>query len=158
MKCFYKFMAAVLTIWLLSVLTVSCSDSNTPVDRIELYPVHNPQEVPPGGALASPGKDPMPTYTWDFPERIVTSIYVGVRISENLKEDVTFTKYTIFDPADSSEYEVGLPEELGPYEPGQIPLLNHNNPWPIPAERGQYEFRIYLDDRVVSRAIFNVVD
>jgi hypothetical protein len=158
MKSIIRFICMGLMILLVILPVTGCNRSSEPIERIELYPAHNPPEVPPGEGLYFGSIDPMPTQAWDFPELIVTSIFVGIRISKDLKEDVTFTKYTIFDPVVSSEYELGLPEESGPYEPGQILLLNLYDPWAIPAAKGQYEFRIYLGDRIVSKALFNIVD
>jgi hypothetical protein len=156
MKLFYKFMSAALTIGLISILVSGCNTSPSTVDRIELYQVYDPQAVPPGGSLADPQKNPMPATVWDFP--VGEKLYVGVRINKSLKKDVTFTKFTILNPATSAEYEVGLPEELGPYEPGQIILLNYGDPWTLPSEKGLYQFRIYLGERIVAIALVSVVD
>ena len=140
------------------VPAAGCIESTEAIDRIELYPVHNPQETPPGAWLFLEDNDPMPANPWEFREHVVTGFWVRIRINKDLKENVTFTKYTIFCTADSSEKTVGQPDDLGPYEPGQVVLLNHGRPWQIPAAYGQYEFRVYLGDRIVSQAFFNVLD
>jgi hypothetical protein len=156
MIIFYKFMSAALMAGLISILGAGCSNSPGPIDRIELYQVYDPQAVPSGGPLSNPKINPMPTTVWDFPAGV--KLYVGLRLNESLKKDVTFTKFTILNPATSSEYEVGLPKELGPYEPGQITLLNYGDPWTLPSEKALYQFRIYQGDRIVSIALVSVTD
>jgi hypothetical protein len=156
MKILYKFMSAALILSLWLVLVPGCNNSPVTIDRIELYQVRDPQAVPPGGSLSNPQKNPMPTTIWTFP--VGVKLYVGLRISKDLKGDTTFTKFTILNTATSTEYEVGLPKELGPYEPGQILLLNYGDPWTLPSEKALYQFRIYLGTRIESIALISVVD
>jgi hypothetical protein len=156
MKLFYRFTSAALMIGLVLIVASGCNNSPNPVDRIELYQAYDPQAVPPAGSLSYPQKNPMPATVWDFPAGV--KLYVGLRINKSLKEDVTFTKFTILNPATSAEYEVGLQKELGPYQPGQIILLNYGDPWTLPSKKALYQFRIYLGERIESIALISVVD
>jgi hypothetical protein len=80
----------------------------------------------------------------------------AIKLSKGLKENIIFTQYTFFNIGTSAEFKVGLPEQLGPFEPGQLPLIAFDDPWPVPTETGHYEFRVYLGNRVVARALFNI--
>ena len=77
-------------------------------------------------------------------------------ISKEIKETVTFTRYAFANKRTGREVEVGEPEELGPFEPGQIRVISFNNPWLVPEQPDIYELRIYLDDDVVASAVFEV--
>ncbi len=79
-------------------------------------------------------------------------------MDKDLKENVTFTKYTFFNKNTSIEVNVSQAEQLGPFQPGQIPLIAFDNPWAAPIQKGQYEFRIYLDNQIVSRALFDIAE
>jgi hypothetical protein len=156
MKIISKFISAVLVTGLVLIMLPGCNTSPSAVDRIELYPVNNPQVVPTGGSLSQPQKNPTPATVWNFSAGV--KVYVGLRISKDLKEDVTFTRFTIANPTTSVEYEVGLPKELGPYKPGQTVILNFGDPWALPTEKTMYQFRVYVGDRTESIALFSVTD
>jgi hypothetical protein len=153
---YFKYVSAVLMIWLLFVLTAGCGKLPEPIDRILLMKAPHGQEVPPAAYLSFTEKDPMPIIVYEFSS--ADKLYVGIRISKELTENITFTKYTIFNKDTSAEWEIGLSGELGPYEPGQIPLLNLYDKWVLPTEKGHYEFRVYWDNRIVSKALFNIVE
>jgi hypothetical protein len=83
-------------------------------------------------------------------------MFLGLVMSKRLKEDVTFSRYTFFNKATGKEVEIEATNELGPFEPGAILEVALQNPWPVPSEPGTYEVRIYLDDKVVASAVFEV--
>ncbi|OGO22208.1 MAG: hypothetical protein A2144_05140 [Chloroflexi bacterium RBG_16_50_9] len=83
-------------------------------------------------------------------------MYLGLRISERLETDITFSRYTLFNRDTGEEVEAGLPSDLGPFKPGQTTLVGFKNPWILPADPGHYELRVYLDDKVVASARFEV--
>jgi hypothetical protein len=154
MKYFIKYVSAVLMIWLLFVLTVGCVKLPEPIDRIQLFKALDQPGIPTAGSLADSQKDPMPNIVREFSSS--DKIFFGIRLSKDLKENVVFTKYTFFNKDTSAEFKIGLPEQLGPFEPGQITLIAFDDPWTLPTETGRYEFRVYLGNRIVSKALFNI--
>jgi hypothetical protein len=155
MKRIIKYIITVLSICLLNVLMVGCNKPSEPIDGIFLYKASNERVVPPGYGLTDPEMDPTPAIVWEF--KSSDKILLGIRLSKDFKEEITFTKYTFFNKDNSEELNVGLPEELGPFEPGQIPLINHRDPWTLPIETGHYELRVFLGERIVSKAFFDIV-
>jgi hypothetical protein len=154
MKNCIIYVSVVLMIWLLFVLTVGCVKLPEPIDRIQLFKALDQPGIPTAGSLADSQKDPMPTIVQEFSSS--DKIFFGIRLSKDLEENVVFTKYTIFNKDTSTEFKIGLPEQLGPYEPAQVPLIAFEDPWTLPNEPGHYEFRVYLGNRIVSKALFNI--
>jgi len=111
---------------------------------------------PPTGAWAYDRKiDPHP----DQIQRVFNlgdRMYLGLRISERLETDITFSRYTLFNRDTGEEVEAGLPGDLGPFEPGRATLAGFQNPWMLPADPGNYELRVYLDNTVIASARFEV--
>jgi S1-C subfamily serine protease len=112
---------------------------------------------------------PPPTGAWAYdrkidphPERIQRvfnlgdRMYLGLRISERLETDITFSRYTLFNRDTGEEVEAGLPGDLGPFEPGRATLAGFQNPWILPADPGNYELRVYVDNTVIASARFEV--
>jgi hypothetical protein len=156
MKTYVTYLSLALVICLLSILFTGCNNAIQPIERIELDKAPPGQEIPTAVSLSIIEKDPMPATKWEFLSS--EKLYVGIRMSKDLKENVTFTKFTYFNKDTFVETTVGFPKELGPYEPGQLQLLNLYDKWTLPTEHGSYEFRIYLGERIVSEALFNIID
>jgi len=141
---------------LLLLASVGCQQS-TPdiIDVITIFPAGS-GSPPPTGVWAWDRKpDPHP----DRIQRVFNlgdRMYLGLRISERLETDITFSRYTLFNRDTGEEIEAGLPSDLGPFEPGQITLSAFQNPWMVPADPDNYELRIYLDDKVVASARFEI--
>ena len=120
------------------VLAAGCAGTSGLVDRIELFKATDNLGVPTAASLAVSDKDPEPGTVWEFsPE---DKIFFGIRLNKDLEENIVFTKYTFYNRDTSAESEVGLPEQLGPFEPGQIPLVAFDSPWTLPEPAGSYEF------------------
>jgi len=156
MKCYTKYLSATLAIWLLLLLSAGCAGLPDPIERIQLFRASNQPGIPTAGYLSLSGNDPMPDMVYEFSSS--DTIFLGIRMSKRLKENVIFTKYTIFNKDTSVETNIGFPEQLGPFTPGQIPLIAFDDPWDLPSKTGQYEFRIYFDNRIISKALLNIVD
>jgi S1-C subfamily serine protease len=149
----------VFTVILMALVTlapVGCQQS-TPdiIEVIAIFPAES-GSPPPTGAWAYDRKsDPHP----DRIQRVFNlgdRMFLGLRISEHLEADITFSEYTFFNRDTAKEIEVGLPGALGPFEPGRVILAGFENPWMVPADPGNYELRIYLDNKVVASARFEV--
>jgi hypothetical protein len=143
-----------IAVLLLVILSTGCIKSPDPIERIALFKASDKPGIPSTAFLADPQKDPMPDSVWEFSSH--DKIFFAVRSSKDLKENILFTQYTFFNIGTSAEFKVGLPEQLGPFEPGQLPLIAFDDPWPVPTETGHYEFRVYLGNRVVAKALFNI--
>jgi hypothetical protein len=154
MKRFIKYISIALMIGLFIVVIVDCTKLSDPVNQIRLFKVFD-QEVP--SWVPNPSeKNPMPSIVWEF--KASDKIYLALQLSKNFNEKITFTKYTFFNTDTSDELNVGLPEQLGSFEPGQVVLINYNDPWILPTKTGHYELRLYWDNRIVSKAFFDVVE
>lgn len=81
---------------------------------------------------------------------------LGLVISKENKEDITFSKYTFTNKRTGYEVEVGRPEDLGPFEPGQVRFIAYINPWLVPEQPDIYELRIYVGNDVVASVLFEV--
>jgi hypothetical protein len=154
MRYIYRFISVVSMVCLLVLLLVGCTKLQQPVDSIQLFKAQDKPGIPTGGWLVGSKKNPMPGIVYKFSSS--AKIFCGIRLDKNLKENVTFTKYTFFNKNTSGEVNVGQAEQLGPFQPGQTPLIAFDNPWAAPTQKGQYEFRIYLDNHMVSRALFDI--
>jgi hypothetical protein len=140
----------VFTVILMTLVTLApagCQQSAPDIiEVITIFPAES-GSPPPTGAWAYDRKsDPHP----DRIQRVFNlgdRMFLGLRISEHLEADITFSKYTFFNRDKGKEVEAGLPGDLGPFEPGQITLAGFQNPWKVPADPGNYEMRIYLTTR-----------
>jgi len=148
--------AVALTSLLLITSVAGCQQS-TP-DVIEVINIFKAESgsPPPTGAWAYDRKiDPHP----DRIQRVFNlgdRMYLGLRISEQLETDITFSRYTFFNRDTGEEVEAGLPGDLGPFEPGRATLAGFQNPWMVPADPGNYELRVYLDNTVIASAMLEV--
>jgi len=135
---------------------VGCQQS-TPdiIEVITIFPAES-GSPPPTGVWAWDRKiDPHP----DRIQRVFNlgdRMYLGLRISEHLETDITFSRYTFFNRDTGEEVEAGLLGDLGPFEPGRATLAGFQNPWMLPADPGNYELRVYLDNTVIASARFEV--
>ena len=148
--------AMVLTALLLIISVVGCQQSTLDVvEVISIFPAES-GAPPPTGVWAYDRKiDPHP----DRIQRVFNlgdRMYLGLRISEQLETDITFSRYTFFNRDTGEEVEAGLPGDLGPFEPGRATLAGFQNPWILPADPGNYELRVYLDTTVIVSARFEV--
>ena len=135
-----------------------CGKSSAPpVAFIELFRVRpgNAALVPPSFGLGAP--------TNPFPSGVQgvlgprEKIFFGLTVNKEAKGPVTFSSYTYYRETPSVKSETPLAtDELGPFNPGETPLVGIHNPWPVPTERGAYQLRVYLGDEVVASAIFEV--
>jgi len=155
MKKLIIFCATVLTI-LAMLAPVGCRES-TPdvVEVITIFPAGS-GSPPPTGVWAWDGKiDPHPDRIQEV-FNLGDRMYLGLRISEQLETDITFSKYTFFNRDTAKEIEVSSLGDLGPFEPGRATLVGFENPWMVPADPGNYELRIYLDNKVIASAKLEV--
>jgi len=143
---------------LVTLASVGCQQS-TPdiVEVIAIFPAES-GSPPPTGAWGSPDVSANP-----HPERVQRvfnlgdRMFLGLRISSKIKENVTFSRFTYFNKETGEQIEVGSPSDLTrEWEPGQVALLAFNNPWPVPDESAGYQVRIYVGTRVVASANFEV--
>ncbi len=81
---------------------------------------------------------------------------LGLSINQQLDQNITFSKYTFFNRKSGEETEIGVQDDLGPFEPGQVILIAWINPWPVPDEPGNYELRVYMGNEMVASAVFEV--
>jgi hypothetical protein len=78
-------------------------------------------------------------------------------MSKWLKGNVTFSKYTFLSKATGREMEIQTTDDdMGPFEQGQVLMVDVPNPWPVPRDPGTYELRIYVRDKVVGSAVVEV--
>lgn len=142
------------------VAPIGCRQ-NTPevVEVIAIFKAQPGYPPPPGGwGVPRSGEEIDP-----HPDRVQQvfdpgdKMYLGLRISDKIKEEVAFSGFTYFNRETGEETETGSPEDLsGVWEPGQLGLLAFNNPWPVPDEPGEYQVRIYLDNNIVASGVFKV--
>ena len=123
-----------------------------PIDSIGVSKVR-PGVLPSFGPIAS--KTPHP----DFVQEVLSpgdKIYLGLVINEENKEAITFSKYTFYEKRTGRELVLETPDDLGPFQPGQITLVAFDHPWTVPEQPDIYEVRIYVDNDVVASALFEV--
>ncbi len=81
-------------------------------------------------------------------------LLVILSINKNIENTVTFSRYTYVNIATRLETEIHSTKE--PWYPGQVGIINLDNPWDVPDKPGEYEMRVYLEDSVVASARFRV--
>jgi hypothetical protein len=134
----------------LFTFVIGCSTPN-PVQTIIILPRPSGNAIPPGGWDLDPSTNPFPSKVQEVFQP-GQELIIGLKINEKLKNNVTFSKVTLFNRETMDEVEV-LSSDLGPFEPGQAPYLPY---FAVPNEKGSYEVRIYLDQEVVASALFEV--
>ncbi len=148
----------IVTITLMSLLllaTVGCQPGETDVvEVITVFKFKPGTPVPPGGWALVPVNPHPDNVQWVFNPG--EKMYLGLRISDRIEEEVTFSRYVFLNEDMGEEVEVGSTDALGPFKPGQKLLVAFDDPWPVPAVPGTYRLKIYLDEVVVASAIFEV--
>jgi len=148
----YAVRVLVTTTFLLLLMSGGCSKTPEPIDYIEIFKER--QTVPPSFGLGAP-IDPFPDgiqETFSKDDRM----FLGLVISEENKNNVTFDKYTFYNRNTEQEIEITDVDDLRVFKPDQITLVAFNNPWSVPKEPGTYEIRVYLDNKIVASAVFKV--
>lgn len=142
MKKFTVLCAVVLMVLVL-LAPAGCQQSSPDViEVITVFPAE-PGASPPSGTWGSPGGliDPQP----DRVQRVFSAgdkMYLGLRISNKIKANVTFSRFAYFNQDTGEEVGVGSPSDLmRAWKPGQVDLLAFTNPWQVPDEDGEYELR-----------------
>jgi hypothetical protein len=131
---------------LLMVFSVSCTPAN-PVQFIKLFHTSDgapPSYIPTGITMPSPD------------ETMLLSpgdkIFLFVMLDKKYKGDINFSRITFFNKGTSDQIEIGSSHDLGPFTPGSI----LDGEYYVPIQTGKYEVRIYVKDKVVARALFEV--
>ena len=135
---------------MLFLFTIGCSTPN-PVKKIII--LHRPSggAIPTFGWTVDPSTNPFPSNVQQVfqPKQ---ELIIGIKIDKHLKDNVTFSKVTLFNRETMNEVVV-LSSDLGPFKPGQAFYLPY---YAVPNEKGSYEIRIYLDQEVIASALFEV--
>lgn len=147
-----KIICTMIPFLLIGTLLIGCTAPN-PVNGIVVRKAL-PNHQPPRGSFYGL-KNPHPAEVQAVFQH-VDKMVVVLSISEKLKSEVTFTRYTFFNKEIGQEVDVGSPEDFAAWEPGQIGLINIDNPWAVPEQPGEYEVRIYMKESIVASAIFRV--
>jgi hypothetical protein len=155
----YKF-KIILTLLLISLLILillnGCFRTPGPIYYIQIFKA-NPM-IPPsfGEGAFLRQQEPYPdiiqgTFSRD------QAVFLGIVISKEVRNRVTFSKYTFYDKNTKRETDITSQlEDLGPFEPGQITLVAFSHPWKVPEKPDTYEIRVYLEKRIVASALFDV--
>ncbi len=157
MKKLKNLCAIVLTALLLVISVAGCQQQAPDVIEtiyiFKAHPLYNPP--PPGGwTFQTTGPHPARVQGLFDPG---DKIFLGLVISERLKGDTSFSRFTFFNKGTGAEEEIrASPGDLGPFEPDGEYLPGLQNPWEVPDKDGKYELRLYLSDEVVASALFNV--
>ncbi len=117
----------------------------------------------PGDTASPPGSFGVSAPTKPFPTGVQATMgpmehfFIGLIINKNLEQPVTFSSYTLYRKTAQLESEIPLQtDELGPLNPGAIYLIGIQNPWPVPADPGIYQLRVYAGTKVVAAANFEI--
>ncbi|MDD5190495.1 MAG: hypothetical protein PHE50_05570 [Dehalococcoidales bacterium] len=128
-----------------------------PINTIHIFNI-DPYAVPPGGWVIH-----LPPYNFNsHPDGIQAkfapgdTLALGLTMSYQFKEPITFTKYTFYNRKTGEEMTIGTTEDLGPFEPGDVTIVALSHPWPVPTQPGIYEIRVYLGDENVASGVFEV--
>ena len=152
-----KLLLIICCIYLLLVPLIGCKATD-PVEIIQVFKTKSANPLPPtGGWGISDG--PINPYPEGIQQvfSIGDRLFIGLRISNEIKTNVIFSKFTYYNKVTSIEVEVGFPSDtMKVWEPGQVDLLALNNPWSIPSGTGDYQLRVYLDNKIVASANFQV--
>jgi len=132
------------------------SETSDIIETIRIFKVQTPDNPPPPGGWTFQTTGPRPD---EIQEVFVQGdkLSLGMVISEQLKDDISFSGYAFFNRETGIEEAVTVsPDDLGPFEPDGEYYLGYKIPWEIPDENGEYELRVYLDTEVVASALFNI--
>ena len=84
------------------------------------------------------------------------SVYIGLKVKRDLKDTVTFTRFTFYNLQTKTETELAVPEDNPAFYPGGTDLIAFNDPWLVPGDTGVYELRIYYGAQLVAAITFAV--
>ena len=85
-------------------------------------------------------------------------LMLGFIIDPDTKS-ITFTKYTYLNTTTQTETTIiSDTEELGPFKSvgGDVVSVHKVGPWSVPFQQGSYELRIYVGQKVIASALFEV--
>jgi len=77
---------------------------------------------------------------------------IGIKLDKRFNSEITFSKVTLLHRETSEEVEI-ISHDLGPFEPGQVFYLPY---YSVPSKQGIYEVRVYLNQKVIASALFEV--
>lgn len=131
-------------------------ETNDIVEVIRIFKAESPDYPPPPGGWISMSTGPHPSKIQEVFDP-GDKMFLGLVISEQIMNEVKFSRFTFFNKDTGTEEEiVASPDDLGSFEPGRGFLTGFQNPWEVPDENGEYEVRVYLGDKVIASALFNV--
>ncbi len=84
-------------------------------------------------------------------------MYVFIVVNPRLSKSVSFSKYAVVNRQSKVDMELPPNGSFGPYNPGTGFAVAYEDPWTVPAQPGNYEFRVYDGSSVVASARFDVV-
>ncbi len=150
-KLLIIFMMALIT----SLLLAPAGCQLVRIDVVEVITIFKsePGTPPPPGGWALVPSNPHPDYV-QYVFGPGEKMQLGLRISDRIEKEVTFSGYAFLNEDTGEEVRVGSTDDLGPFQPGQKLLID--NPWPVPPVPGTYKLKVYLDEAVVASAVFDV--
>lgn len=162
---FAKWLCVPAMLMFLTMLLVSCNTggTNSPIYLIRIFKGMPDSPVPPGGwgvSLGSPEPYPKGIQQIFVPgEKIALglNISLGPDSKNTPGENIAFSKYTFYNTETGEEKEIEVEgDDLGPFQMHSVVLIAWLHPWPVPSAPGTYEFRVYLRNKVVASALFEV--
>jgi hypothetical protein len=124
------------------------------VERIFLFKWQQPQ--PPTGAIYATAPTNPYTNQVELTVYMNDRLFFFLRTSHHIKNSITFTKFTYYNTTLKAETQMGSTSDLGPYFPDELYLVAFNDPWPVPETPGVYQLRVYVGNKVVAWALFEV--
>ena len=82
-------------------------------------------------------------------------ILIGIIMDKFPGRSITFSRYCFYNQGTQQEKEIRS-SEMGTFKSGQNFIIGNLDPLPVPVEPGIYEFRIYMGNRIVASAVFEV--
>jgi hypothetical protein len=148
---------------ILNMSTVLClaytgCSTKTPVliDRITVMKEPSDHRLPTGYFGPLP-EEPIPqSGVVGAPYHPGDKIFIILSLSENLKDAVTFSRFTFYNQETKVEIDLPVPEGLEPFTPGQIWAVAFDDYWTVPDEPGNYELRVYVGKQEAISATFAV--
>lgn len=140
------------------ILFGSGCSSQTPVliDRITVMKEPRDHLLPTGYFGPLP-EEPIPQFgVVGAPYHPGDKIFIILSVSKNLKDAVTFSRFTFYNQQTKEEVDLPVPEGLEPFTPGQIFTVAFDDYWTVPDEPGNYELRVYVGKKEAISATFTV--
>jgi len=140
----------------LSTVIVGCQQKTTDIiQNITIFKWEFGDFVPPGGWMFRI-TGPHPTEVQELFDP-GEKINLGLVINRQIKDDITFSRFTFYNRHTGAEQEVvAAPRDYGPFDSDGEYFLGYKNPWQVPDEDGEYELRLYMGDELVASVLFNV--